>query len=973
MTDVLVSGLVEIIMGKLNSLTQEGGFGWSYKKDLKRLKSTLSAILAVLQDAEEQQISSAAMRDWLKKLKDAAYDADDLLDEYATTVPAGSLKIQVRNAFSLRYPLAFQLTAGNRIKEIRERFDDIAAERSKFHLTGGKLQERLDSDDRHHTHSFVIETQIYGRAGDKLEIVGMLMDGYDARNPHVIHIIGMGGIGKTTLAQFVYKDETVRSHFDLRIWVCISEHSNQKRRLVQAIIESVLGEKCDTPSMDRMIHELETMLKGKRFLLVLDGDWSEDHEMWDWFIRLIWNCGAKGPKVIITTRSGKVLTTSHDVYPYRLGALSDDDCWSLFKQQAFTMGREEEPNLVAIGKEIVKKCGGLPLAAKALGSLMRFKYEENQWLSIKESEIWNLPDDENVIMPALRLSYNHLPSHLKQCFAYCSIFPKGYEIEKDKLILLWIANGFVPNKIKMTLEDVGNEMFNDLLMRSFFQDVQQNEEGKITKCKMHYLMTDLAQVIMRNECSIIQLNRESFDIERIRHVCCDVRPLIVVPASLYRAKSLRTFLLLSASAEYISSTVTQDIRNFRVLRVLVLSHTSIEDLPISTANLKHIRYLDLSYTMIKALPESFNTLHNLQTLLLESCRNLKKLPERLCDINGLRHINISGCQSLIHMPKQIGKLTCLQTLTDFIVGKNKGSRIGELCGLDIRGELHLRQLENAHSGIDAGQANLAYKGNIQSLGLFWKEDDGAYSGKTDEEVLAALRPHQNLKRLQLKGYLGFEMPCWIKSSSLPNLVEISIVKCRKIECLPDLGKLPFLKALFIEGMVSLKNISREFYGDDMSNVPFPSLKEFTLKEMPNLEEWQSWYTTGLFPCLSKLIIRKCPKLRTMPHIPSLQHMVLKESNELLLSSVSNFTSLSSLRIGGFSEMKFLPQGMLRNLNLLRSFKLEDCPKISSLSRELGNQLLTSTIVWNCADLMSVTEDSRLEHSSVYEHKRLLTR
>ncbi|XXG59606.1 hypothetical protein AAC387_Pa04g1660 [Persea americana] len=962
MADVLLSGLVQIIMENLNSLIQEGGFACGYKKDLKRLRSTLSTIQAVLQDAEEQQIRSAAMRDWLKKLKDAAYDADDLLDEYATEVLARSLKIQVRNAFSLLYRLAFHLKAGYRIKEIIEKFDDIAAERSKFHLTDAKLQERLDSDDRHHTQSFEIETQIYGREGDKLKIVGMLTDGYDGRNPHVIPIIGMGGIGKTTLARLVYNDRTVRSHFDLRKWICISEHSHQRTGLMQAIIESVLGKKCDITSMDGTINpELETILKSKRFLLVLDGYWSEDHEMWDWFMKVIWNCAAKGPKVIVTTRSRNVASTSHDVYPYLLGTLSNEDCWSLFKQRAFTMGREEEPNLVAIGKEIVKKCGGLPLAAKALGSMMRSKSEENQWLSIKESEIWNLPYDENVIMPALRLSYNHLPSHLKQCFAYCSIFPKGYEIEKDKLILLWIANGFVPIKGRMTLEDVGNEIFNDLFMGLFFEAVEPNEGGKITKYKMHDLMSDLAQEIMRNECSVIQMNEKSFNIEGKRHLCCDVRPLPEIPSSLYRAKSLRTFLLLSTSAGYISSTVTPEIRNFRVLRVLVLSHTSIEDLPISTANLKHIRYLDLSYTWIKALPESFNTLHNLQTLLLKCCRNLQKLPERLSDINGLRHIDISGCQSLIHMPKQIGKLTCLQTLTDFIVGKNKGSRIGELQGLDLRGELHIRQLENVHGGRDAGQANLAYKGKIQSLGLFWNKNR-ANSGRTDEEVLAALQPHQNLKKFKLEGYLGFQMHCWIKSSSIPNLVEISIVKCRKIKCLPDFGNLRFLKVLFIEGMDSLKNISREFYGDNMSNVPFPSLEKFTLKEMLNLEEWQSCCT---IPCLAKLIIRKCPKLRTMPlNIPSLQQMVLKESNELLLSFVANFTSLSSLHIGRFPEMTSLPQGMLRNLNL-RSFKLEDCPKLNHLSiMKLGNHLPTSMTIWKCPHLMSVTEDSRFEHSSL---------
>lgn len=190
--------------------------------------------------------------------------------------------------------------------------------------------------------------------------------------------------------------------------------------------------------------KLKESLNGKKFLLVLDDVWNENYNNWD-RLRTPLKVGSNGSKIIVTTRSENVALVMRSVHTHRLGQLSFEDCWWLFAKHAFENGDPSaHPYLEAIGKEIVKKCQGLPLAAKTLGGLLHFKVEAEEWDNILRSEMWDLPSNE--ILPALRLSYYHLPSHLKQCFAYCSIFPKDYQFQKERLVLLWMAEGFCNNQ-----------------------------------------------------------------------------------------------------------------------------------------------------------------------------------------------------------------------------------------------------------------------------------------------------------------------------------------------------------------------------------------------------------------------------------------------------------------------------------------------------------------------------------------------
>jgi hypothetical protein len=314
---------------------------------------------------------------------------------------------------------------GHRIKEIREKLEELAKVRAQFHL-----EERLDDKrivQREMTHSFVRDSDVIGRDDDKKKIIDLLMHAGDDGTLPVISIVGIGGLGKTTLAQWVYNDERVAKNFDSRIWVCVSEEFTVLK-LAKEILKSVGGGINENMSMDDVQSCLRSNLKEKRFLIVLDDVWNEDRNKWIDLKNLLIE-GANGSKIVVTTRSHKVATVMAPGPIHDLIGLLEDDCLSLFLKWAFIEGEEKQyPKLVEIGKQIVKKCSGVPLAVRTLGSLLYSKTEERDWISIRDNEIWKLEQKEDDILPALRLSYNQLPSYLKQCFAYCSLFPKDFNM-----------------------------------------------------------------------------------------------------------------------------------------------------------------------------------------------------------------------------------------------------------------------------------------------------------------------------------------------------------------------------------------------------------------------------------------------------------------------------------------------------------------------------------------------------------------
>nr|XP_019705633.2 putative disease resistance protein RGA1 [Elaeis guineensis] len=949
------------------------GFASSVKKDVENLQSVLITINDVLYDAESRSISDKALHGWLRKLRDAAFDADDVVDEFQTE--ALRQKIEENNCitrkvsdfFSLNNSIIFHHKIARKVKEIRERLDLISEERLKFHLRERPIPERpLERE----TYSFGVESEIYGRDDDKEEIINFLVHVDTDEDISVLPIVGLGGVGKTTLAQLVYNDRRVEEQFELRMWVCISENFDIPR-IIRAIIERVTGTNCELSDIEMMQSLLREKLRERRFLLVLDDVWNEEEAEWERLKPLL-RGGKKGNKIIVTTRSERVARIMGNSAPLRLQGLSIDDCWTLLRQRAFGLGRAEEtPRLVKIGKEIVQKCGGLPLAAKALGSLMSSKRGEVEWLAVKNSEIWKLPTKETGILPALRLSYDHLPSHLKQCFAYCSLFPKDFSFHRERLIQLWIAEGFIqPSDDNMDLENIGSQFFNNLLWWSFFQDAVWDSDGNVIVCKMHDLVHDLACCVKGDEAIIMEAGKDKSISHRCRYSSVDFNngEASECLQLAYKTKKLRSLIFLPCSSVvHIREFAFYVVSNLTYLRVLDLHGTGLKRLSSRISRLKHLRFLDLSETLIKALPDSITSLYNLQVLNLSYCHNLKELPKDMRKMRNLRHLLIVGCCCLTHTPPKLSQLSNLRTLPMFAVGEEDGCSIVELQDLNLIGSsLEIRNLHKVKDPKEAMQANLKAKANLQSLTLSWKRY-WASSPTPSSDVFERLLPHPNLKELTIEGYMGIRLPTWMArakqvSTLFSDLVELRLWGLKWCEHLPPLSQLPLLKRLDISGMDALRKIEED------GGSRCVSLEEFRLTEMPELEEWRVTPTTESFPHLRSLVILSCPKLMVQPCIPSSVEDLQISGNQMLLSAgsigglsklkslwISNcgvssksgwwgglqyLTALQCLEIKYCDELNRLPEGVMY-LSSLRTLSLSDNRNLKSLEGGRREPLFTA--------------------------------
>ncbi|KAK4438059.1 putative disease resistance protein RGA3 [Sesamum alatum] len=486
--------------------------------------------------------------------------------------------------------------------------------------------------------------------------------------------------------------------------------------------------------------KLWKVLQKKKYLLVLDDIWNQDQEEWD-KLRLLFSAGVDGSRVLVTTRCQKVAMLIDSSAAYHLKRLCEEDSWALFKKRAFFHQGEEENNqsLLAVGKEIVRKCDGVPLAAKVLGGLMSFKREERDWLHLQHSELWDIGVYRKGIFPAVILSYLHLPLHLKHCFAFCSILPKDYEVQREKLIHMWMAHGFIlSDGGSRPLEDIGDEYFNELLWMSVFEKVNDCGGGSTRAYKMNKVFYSLARFITENELLVLEKRLGQRNFGQVRHASIvSYHGSSLVPEALHQAKHLRTLLVFSEGG--IPSVPSHIFSSFVYLRTLNLSGCLVK-LPESIGAISLLKYLDLSNSHFHELPSAISSLFSLEVLNLFACYNLKELPP-MGQITGLSHLDISRCEALTEMPNGMKDLVHLQTLPIYIVPVNfwlmkrynllkkehrrivrkmpPSGSISDLKHLNLQGELKINCLERVLDVEEARAASLTNKKHLESLGLCW--------------------------------------------------------------------------------------------------------------------------------------------------------------------------------------------------------------------------------------------------------------
>uniref|UniRef100_A0A0D9XS73 NB-ARC domain-containing protein n=1 Tax=Leersia perrieri TaxID=77586 RepID=A0A0D9XS73_9ORYZ len=830
--------------------------------DLKMLERTMRRIHATLQDAEQHwDIREESSKLRLRELKDLAYEAEDVVEEY-------EYELKLCNAKALlSYLKAAPTTSGSdsrqsmvavpdelavKTRKLIEKFQEIQCYSDNFSLSENDGERRLAPDIgcSWKTSSVVFEQSILGRENDKEFIVQKLLsigDDNVADPLYVMAIVGMGGLGKTTLAQLTYNNPRVSSSFNDRAWVCVSDQFDVSN-ITRCIIAAVKREKCDLSELCDLQEVLQDEIKGKKILIVLDDVWIERTDCWELFFMPMRR--TKLCTIIVTTRSEKVaelMPTRTDFY--NLDCLDHDESWLLFTKVAFTIDQGNVPlGLVEIGRAIVQKCKGLPLAIKTLGSMLRYETAEERWREVLDSKLWDLEQARNEVLPSLELSYKHMPIYLKRCLVSLSLYPKDYDINELEVIELW--NYLISFKVieMMTSMQLEAKNFNG------FDDDDQHI--------MHDLIHDLACFLSTGE--FFRLDGDTFvEIpQKARYISIQdgaSGKISVAPPS------LRAILVLPRATVYIDNP-KELFSNCEKLRVLVLDqHRLGPALPDFMGRLKLLRHLkfesleeaDIDDPSFRPYMYHIKGLHEIRCLM-----NLHTLPPiHFTHIKELRSLN------------EIRELT--------ITGLGVGLNIDDAKEALLHTKRHLQFLRLDFDNYSEEMVWISYDSPNNNQNL---------------QLLECLRPHCSLEELIITDYKSPKYPSWLGDSSFMNLTQVMLSSCRS-QCLPTLGHLRSLMFLHFHNMPLVQHIGQEFcsHSPSVKEGSFPSLEELVFNEMTVCSEW-SEVNNCTFPCLCTLKICRAYRLMSLPLVPFMSLTSLELDKCYSLTKIPASPRLRKLRI-----------------------------------------------------------------------------
>ncbi|XP_020262355.1 putative disease resistance protein RGA4 [Asparagus officinalis] len=793
-----------------------------------------------------------------------------------------------------------------------KRLDEVATGVRNFIST-------LQLHQQHHSQSPVptrktgpalTERKLRGRDKEREELLEWLRKDDSNTSVSLFSTIGHGGVGKTTLTQHVYNDDSLTNSFDCKIWVCIStpfvvekvmadmiEYASESTPKVKelAALQEALKKLVSSKKFLLVLDELaalqealKKLVSSKKFLLVLDGAWNDDNRSeWDKLFAPL-TSGQKGSKILLTTRSVPVAKMATSALggsinkPMILKPLDDDNFLSLFNQYAFAgVDSCDYRKLESIGEKIARRLGGLPLAAKTIGALLNSKLDDSHWNRILQADnISDQAQQRDGVNAVLMLSYHHLPMHLRHCFSYCNIFPQGYRFDKDDLVFMWMALGLIqkssqyPNE---TLEDTGRGYFDDLVKLSFL------EQGYFVDgtYNMHDLLHEVARKVSHGDCfrfvgdmSIDQIPNT------VRHLYFETNKLNLLK-DVGKRKNLRTLVL--AFRGYVNEhakAFEEAFKSLESIRVLRLNVDDMNVLPDAIGNMRHIRYLSIRHVIFR-LPSSFCRLYHLQVLDFRFFEAVSVLG--LNNLISLRHL--IPCEVYYEKIEGLGTLTSLQRFS-FTAEVYKLSELKEM--EDLR-ELKIRGLENHKHHEEVGTIELHRKRNLLKLELVWSDDRGA----TDEYelMLDRLQPPDSLRGLTIEGYQGARAPCWMEPDLLINLEYMSLECGRAWKHLPSLGKLPYLMDLRLWGLPALQQINCE--------GGFQQLKYLDISHCEQWEEWCGLEAEAVpwCPLLKELVIEYCPRLKALPPLPlGLQKLVLEGVGLSCSDIISRLSGRCGLRI-----------------------------------------------------------------------------
>lgn len=757
----MVDAIVSSLLGLLSSAFLEKAKGEArlllgVEDEVRKLQTKLNLIRAVLDDAEEKETKSKPVKLWLDSFKEVCLDMEDTLDEWRTAMELDEDRARTAGARLRRkvctFVSCFSLFRGCSrrdialdIGKINKRLNDIVDAKN---ILGLEKRETNQNSTWRETSSIVDESKILGRDVEKNLALNELLGGESAEDEptQTISLVGMGGLGKTALAKLVFNDPSIKDRFHGNaMWVCVSDVFDEKK-VAKAILEGLKAGGPEIDTWEGLLQRISNSIRGKKFFLVLDDIWEDQKKGEKWEdLKACFKLGARGSRILVTTRKVSTATmmgslTSQSIHLKNLGV---EVCWSIIKQRALR-GRHDSDNFEEIGRGIAAKCKGLPLAAKALGSLLMNKRSWRDWERVMKSEIWELEFEENYIFAPLLLSYRNLPPPVKQCFLFCAIYPKDHQFSVVTLISQWICHGYLGFDNDADLESIAEEYFNILANSSFFQDFYLDpRDGRIIGCKMHDVVHDFAKYLVGNEfvTKVVQLNDSgNIKLQNCRHLAMTSNESGVFPSfSISGAEKLRSLVIFSPpTSKPLSNrkSFPSLLQHSQRLRFLDLPY--IQQVPNEIGRLIHLRWLNVEATDIKHLPEAVSNLRNMVYLNLSRCSCLKELPVWIGKLVNLRFLITITCARFTKYPKEVRELIRLRYLAGAIVRADCNDAQEFSIG-DLENLRHLRAISFRAKGdtIDVDEARKAQLDQLPNFRRLWIDVDDTKESITEDVVIEA--------------------------------------------------------------------------------------------------------------------------------------------------------------------------------------------------------------------------------------------
>ncbi|KAF8410870.1 hypothetical protein HHK36_003407 [Tetracentron sinense] len=886
----MADGAVNFLLEKLTSLlVQKASLLGDAQGEIEEIKIELESMRSFIRDAERRKERSKGIESWVRQVRDVAHDVEDIIDEFMyykdrRQQHKNGIKGFVHDTLYLPKNIIERNHISAKLQKTKAKIHEIS-ERSKRYafdkIDEGGRSNAASGRWQHHGESllFVEEDEIVGMEENKDKLRGWLVEDEPCRT--IISIVGMGGLGKTTLVTRVYNDQIIKQHYDCWAWISVSQSYGVKELLRSLIKEFLEAKQVVVPSnlgsmnYRQLVDMLINYLRPKRYMVVLDDVWSID--LWS-KIRGAFPNSRCGSRIILTTRNENVASSvGIGSRVHRLEPLLENDAWALFCKKAFwnDPDRSCPRELQALAQVMMKKCQGLPLAIVAIGGLMSSREKTVvEWKKVNESLNWQLSNNPMLesVKGILLLSFNDLPFYLKHCFLYCSVFRDGYPIKRKKLIRLWVAEGFVEERKGMTMEEVAQDYLMELIFRSMIQVTETNDAGRVKTCRVHDVMRELALSTSEEENFCTAYDGRESRLDRKVHRLSVYKNGENIRLSTSMSHHLRSFFVFETEM-FSSSSLHALSRNFKLLRVLDLQGVSIETIPNDLVGLFNLQYLSLRETKIRELPKSIGRLQNLQTLDVRNT-NMERLPSGIAKLPNLRHLymyryndhNFETFNFLSSMqtPSGMWNIRSLQTLASIEAEKELVKQIGNLTELRRFEVTKLRTVDGADLCTSIEKMN-----RLLYLSLM---------ATSEEETLhleALSTPPSLLQKLTLVGPLK-GLPDWL--GSLGNLTHLYLGWSR-------LGE-EMLSSLQVLSSLVLLELKKAYTG---------KLLHFNAGWFPRLNKLSLWELTklgcvrideGALPSIKSLYLIQCRELKVVPqgieHLTGLQELYLKEMPEALV-------------------------------------------------------------------------------------------